>query len=336
MQKHSDNMDGSTSSIKVTRRDDLSLLYRVMRLLMRQVRPRLAGMPKTPYPAGSQKLKHPNLSVKVQERQVEGVYLYDLIVHGEKRRPTHRMYYFHGGGFQTEPSKDHWKLCAEFAQQLSATHDVTVVSYPLAPSSPAAEALPVLKALLRALVKDAADDNKHLVLAGDSSGGNIALCLGFYWATEIASTSMLPAPISVFAMSPAVDLTHSNPDIDEVDRHDPLLRKDMCEKIGVTWAGTLPKDSPEVSPLFGNFDALRMAGVKVHGLIGTYDNLAPDDIGFYKALSQHGIEGEWLEWKGQMHCFPLAFSYGIRECKEGKDWIIDVLRRDAQSSKVKP
>lgn len=326
-------MEG-TSSIKLTQRDDLSLLYRVMRKLMRSFRPKLAGMPKTPFPEGSPKLDPPSLNVTVKQRRVDDIYLYDLIPRNGKRSTSHRIYYFSGGGFQQKPSKDHWKLCAAIATQLSATHEVTVVSYPLAPKSPAAKTLPMLQTLLRTLCKDAAEDHKSIVVAGDSSGGNIAICLGFWWARELTAAHPLPTPLSVFAMAPVVDLTNSNPEIRQVDKFEPLLTIDMTESVAVKWAGSLPRDSPEISPLFEDFNVLRSAGVRVHGLVGTYDLLAPDDAKFYKALGEHSVEGEWLEWKGQMHCFPLAFSYGIRECKEGKDWIIGMLKRDAMPRNI--
>jgi hypothetical protein len=44
-------------------------------------------------------------------------------------------------------------------------------------------------------------------------------------------------------------------------------------------------------------------------------------------LEEFGVKGEWLVWEKQMHCFPLAWTYGLSEAKHGKDWILDLLRR---------
>lgn len=293
-------------------------------------------MPKTPYPKGSPKLDPPNVGVEITTRQVEGVYIYDMAPEAQKhhkQRPSHRLYYFSGGGFQVPPSKDHWRLLAELARQLSMEYQISVVSYPLAPSSPAAVTLPILREMTRTLVREASENGQSVCLAGDSSGGNLALVLGFWWARELATAYPLPMPLSIFSMSPVVDLRNSNPEILEVDKVDPLLTKTMSDDVARKWAGSLSMEKPELSPLFEDFDVLRNAGVKVHGLVATYDILSPDDRLFYQKLAQHGIQGEWLEWKGQMHCFPLAFSHHIRESQQGKDWIVEVLRRNAQDGK---
>ncbi|KPI44991.1 uncharacterized protein AB675_2341 [Cyphellophora attinorum] len=336
--------ENSNSSIKIAHRDDLSLLYRIMRVLIRPLRPKLAGMPKKPWPAGSPKLSPPSLkNVTIKDRSVENVYLYTLVpTLSRKRAPTHSVYYFAGGGFQSPPSKDHWKLCAALAEDLSATHEFTVVSYPLAPENTAAVTLPMLHSLLRVLMREAGEAGKSVVLAGDSSGGNLAICLGFWWAKELQQPSAHmhikdvegaaerpkdapppSTPLSVFAMAPAVDLTNQNPQINEIDNYDHGRREE------IHWLSD-KADDPSVSPLFDDFEPVKRADIRVNGLVGTYDLLAPDDQLFIEKLKEHQVEGEWMVWEGQMHCFPLAFGYGIRESKEGKEWIVGVLRRDAE------
>jgi acetyl esterase/lipase len=56
--------------------------------------------------------------------------------------------------------------------------------------------------------------------------------------------------------------------------------------------------------------------------------LAPDAVKFRKACEKAGVTGEWLVWEGQMHCFPLTFSYGMSEGKQGMDWVVGVLERN--------
>jgi acetyl esterase/lipase len=347
------NGDGnSNSSIKITHRNDLSLLYRIMRVLIRPLRPKLAGMPKKPWPSGSPKLSPPSLkNVTIKDRSVENIFLYTLVpTSSRKHAPTHSVYYFAGGGFQSPPSKDHWKLCASLAEDLCATHEFTVVSYPLAPENTAAVTLPILQSLLRVLMREASEAGKSVVLAGDSSGGNLAVCLGFWWAKElqqplahmnikdVEGAAERPkdapppsTPLSVFAMAPAVDLTNQNPQINEIDKFEPLLTIATTTDVAKKYTGsTTKRDDPSVSPLFDDFEPVRRADIRVNGLVGTYDLLAPDDQLFIEKLKEHQVEGEWMVWEGQMHCFPLAFAYGIRESKEGKEWIVGVLRRDAE------
>lgn len=331
------------SSITLITRTDLSLLYRIMRALIRPLRPRLAGVPSKPYEDGSPKLHPPkSLSVQTQERKADGIYTYKLLVPAastttEKQRrttPKCHIYYFAGGGFQATPSNDHWKLCAAIAKDLAPGGvEFSVVSYPLAPKHTAKDALPMLYKWLEEVVGDAVEGGESVYLMGDSSGGNIVLELAFWWAGEMekgGGEEGLRRGVlkGVFAMSPAVDMTNENPKIKEVDRLDPLLTSKMTEEVARIWCGEVGRRDPRVSPLFADFGALKRSGLRVDGLIGGYDVLAPDDVRFREKLAEFEIKGEWLQWEGQMHCFPLAFSYPIRECREGKRWIVDVLKRN--------
>ena len=323
-------------SIQVTTRDDLSLLYRLLRAVIRPLRPRLAN-PGKPLPAGSPKLTPPSTKCSINERQSEGVYLYDFTVNASSpRSPStakesrpHQLYYFVGGGFQSPPSPGHWKFCAELCQQLGNAYRVTLVSYPLAPNSPAPESLPVLQKWLLSTVSSAALNDDSITLMGDSSGGNIALSLGFWSASTASINTNQQTVKNIFAICPAVDLRNENTAIADADNYDPILTVKMSSDVGKAWAGTLPLDNPEVSPIFSDPDIYRRSGIKVHGVIGTHDILAPDATKFREALNEAGVSGEWLEWKGQMHCFPIAQSYGLRESKEATSWIVDVLRRHA-------
>lgn len=326
-------MDGQTSSIRLTERDDLSVTYRVMRKLMRMLRPMLAGVPKKPSSEGSPKLEPPRLKCEVHERQIEDIHIYDLVTSQGKERAGHRLFYFAGGGFRGAPSDNHWKFCAELARRISPSYQVSVVSYPLAPTCPAHIALPMLRQFLHRVVKEAQESDQDVCLMGDSSGANIALSLAFWWASEMSAHIELPPLFSIFAMSPAVDMTNRNPEMKEVDKFDPLLTEKMTDDVAKAWVSDWERDNPHVSPLFADFKALKASGVQVHGLIATHDVLGPDAIKFRKALANNGIKGEWLEWKGQMHCFPLAFSYPIRESKEGLNWIVDVLRHNSRLPK---
>ena len=318
-------------SIQVTAREDLSIFYRILRTCIRPFRPRLVS-PGKPLPAGSPRLSPPSTKCTIREQQSEGLYLYDFTADADtshqKTSTLHRLYYFCGGSFQSPPSSDHWKFCTELCLQLKDVYQITLVSYPLAPKSPAAESLPVLQKWLRSAMSEAAVNKHDITLMGDSSGGNIALSLGFWWASVSKNTDGSKLK-NIFAISPTTDLRNANPDIKQADKHDPVLTVNSSLDGHKKWAGAMPLDDPNLSPIFFDPNLLRLHNVKVHGVVGTHDVLAPDALKFREACSKAGVVGEWLEWKRQMHCFPLAFHYGLREGKAGKDWIVDVLRRNA-------
>lgn len=55
------------------------------------------------------------------------------------------------------------------------------------------------------------------------------------------------------------------------------------------------------------------AGVRLIGVTGGHDLLTPAALRFRDACCGRGVGGAWLHWEGQMHCFPLAFAYGLPE-----------------------
>lgn len=317
----------TTPLIQLTTRDDLSLLYRLLRALIRPLRPRLVGL-QAPQPAGSPKLRPPKTKTAIRERHVEGMYVYDFGTPDHISSTRHQLFYFAGGGFQSPPSSEHWKFCAELSNRLQGIYQVTLVSYPLAPKSPAAESLRLLQNWLRAVGMDAACKGDSVTLMGDSAGGNIAITLGLWWAEHIREHQIRSVVKNVFAISPPTDLRTNNPAIAEADKHDPVLTAKLSADVGKAWAAGMRLDHPDISPLFADLTLLRHADVKVHGVVGTYDVLAPDAIKFREACNEAGVSGQWLEWKGQMHCFPLTFSYGLSEGKQSKEWIVEVLKRN--------
>lgn len=271
----------------------------------------------------------------------------------------HRILYFAGGGFQSPPASEHWSFVSNLASQLSDRYRITLVSYPLAPNSPASASLPVLQKYLRDVCEEVSTQTSNVTLMGDSAGGNVALSLGFWWASELARSAPsetqgsaltpaaeVPPPIhlksilkNVFVISPAVDLRSVNPDIAEADRHDPVLNIASEEQCARAWAGAqdhpsikhIPASDPTISPLLQSETALtqiKEAGIKIHGVFGTHDVLAPDTELLRQKLVQADVPGEWLVWKQQMHCFVLAGVYGLSEGKQGIEWCVGVLRRN--------
>lgn len=217
----------SSSSIEISTRSDISLLYRLIRTLIRPIRPNLVR-PGKPFPAGSPRLSPPKKrDVDIVESCTEGVWQYTLRpkissastskdaeakakagspssspgTSSERDHPDgpgqrkHRIYYFNGGGFQSPPSSQHWLFLTNLSKKLSLgpskSHhqpqkyapEITLVSYPLAPNSPASKSFPILEKWLSAILQSADDSCDKITLMGDSSGGNIALSLGF-WAVE--------------------------------------------------------------------------------------------------------------------------------------------------------
>ncbi|KAI1086874.1 Alpha/Beta hydrolase protein [Rostrohypoxylon terebratum] len=354
----------ASSPITITHRTDLSLLYRGLCFFIKPLRPHLATS-KRQYPAGSPRLeKHPRHIGKVTviergilipsklsldpeinpESNAENLWVYDYYPTGIENNDgrasqAHTVYYFAGGGFQAPGSSEHWKFCAHLASSLSRSR-VVLVSYPLAPHSPAKVTLPFLRRWLVHELQDARVDGRVVSLAGDSSGANIALSLGLWCADQLAmdrsaaegsDRSYFHQLKSILVISPPTDLraSGSNPSTAKTDAgaRDPVLGFRISDAAATAWTADSEDErrDPYVSLILADLSSLRASGIRVNGVIGTADVLAPEASSFMERCGGEGVRGEWLVWDGQMHCFPLTACYGLREGVEGRDWVIRVL-----------
>lgn len=325
----------------ITTRTDKSLLMSILHLLIKPFGTALIK-PKKQFPAGSPRLTPPSSATKkctITERVVNGIYIYDFLpLHSSpspetSNRKRKRIYYFAGGGWQMPPSPEHWKLLTELRLRLPPTTTaISLISYPLAPHSAAPSAYPQLQTLYGTLLRDAESANESVTLAGDSAGGNIALSLPLDALSRDhpSSAASSLAPASVFLISPAVDLTEQDEgEATEAQKRDPLLSIPFINGTAAAWRGEWDGGDVRVSPLFADVGVLARRGVRVYGISGSWDVLAPPAERFAQICREEGVAGEWLDWKGQMHCFLLAWIYGLRESKEAKEWMVDVLGRES-------
>ncbi|KAK5137703.1 hypothetical protein LTR08_007274 [Meristemomyces frigidus] len=320
------------SSIQITKRDDRSLYMFFAQHLIRLFRTQLIKQGPS-FPPGSPSLdvhKSAKKHCEVQERKVDDIYIYDLTAkkpapdrESPKTRQRKRIYYFAGGGWEAPCSPEHWMLCTELARRIPNT-TLSIVSYPLAPNSPAPVSFPQLMRLYHTLLEQSEQADETVILGGDSSGGNIILCLAL---AVLQENPQARCPTALMAVSPSADLRRCNPDIQIVKKNDPILQVPFIEKSARGWRGDWPAEDPRVSPIFGDASLLARRGVQVHGVVGGYDILGPDAVIMREKCNDAGVVGEWLEWDKQIHCFPLMWAYKLPEGVAAKNWMVDVLCR---------
>ncbi len=161
--------------------------------------------------------------------------------------PHYAIMYAHGGGYMSGG--------ADYARILGtklaiATGFTTVTfSYRLSPEHPYPAAIEdgmdVWNYLTRGVVSPT-----HLYLAGDSAGGNLALCL-----TQMLLSEGREVPKGLILFSPWTDMTGNAESYETNKDVDPVLSKEFVEnavKAYVNGAGT--PDEARFSPLFGSFD----------------------------------------------------------------------------------
>jgi acetyl esterase/lipase len=181
---------------------------------------------------------------------------------------------------------------------------VTLVSYPLAPNSPAKDSISHLGKLYQSIMQESSRKTEIVTFMGDSAGGNVAISLVLY---VLSRKPEAPVPSSIFLISPCADARNNNPAMKETDKHDPLLDVKYTDEVAKRWTIGMDRSDPIVSPVLADLGILKKRGIRLDGLVGTWDVLCPDTLLLLDRAREQGLQGRWLVWQEQMHCFVLTW-----------------------------
>ena len=209
-----------------------------------------------------------------------------------RRTAARAAVYVHGGAWVNQMHPLHWRLIAGLAARSGTA--ITVPIYPLAPVGTAASVVPPIADLIGGLV-DRYGAGQVAVL-GDSAGGQIALS-----AALLLRDRGVPPLHRTVLVSPAVDLTLANPEIDLVEPQDPWLARPGTRAAIELWRGDLSIKDPLVSPLFGNLAGLGPLTV----FSGTRDITSPDTRLLVGRARAAGVQVDHHEEAGLVHVHPL-------------------------------
>jgi triacylglycerol lipase len=197
----------------------------------------------------------------------------------------------HGGAFILPPTIFHWIDYSMMAYQTGATIEVPI--YPLMQQGgTAGVVVPKMAGLISTEIT--AHGASHVSVLGDSAGGTLALASVEYL---VANNQAVPA--SMVLLSPWLDVSDTNPNIAYV--HDPILPPlgSGAQNIGKVWAGNLPENNYEVSPLYGSLKGLPPTYV----YSGSLDEVSPDALVLeQEAVAQDApisfalVNGEIHDW----------------------------------------
>ena len=194
----------------------------------------------------------------------------------------------HGGGI-FQPLIFHWIDYSMMAYQTGATIEVPI--YPLVQQQggTAGVVVPKMAGLISSEI--AAHGASHVSVLGDSAGGSIALASVEYL---VANNEAVPA--SMVLLSPVVDNSWSNPDIASI-KGSWLPPTSTMQQIGKEWAGNLPINNYEVSPLYGSLKGLPPTYVYA----GSQDVVAPDLLLLQQEAVAQGAPISFVLANGETH-----------------------------------
>ncbi|MBO4653336.1 MAG: alpha/beta hydrolase [Lachnospiraceae bacterium] len=201
--------------------------------------------------------------------------------------PGYVILYCHGGGYVSGGLG----YAGNLSMKLATATGFTVYSfaYRLAPEHPypaAAEDADIVWNYLTENVVSA----DHVILAGDSAGGNMALCL-----TQRLIAEGKPAPRLLLLFSPWTDMTGTAESYETNRDIDPILSKEFVMNSARAYMGDGDPADAAFSPLFGSFENFP----PVYIMAGRNGILLDDSIKLRERIIQAGGTAELdIEEKG--------------------------------------
>lgn len=221
-----------------------------------------------------------------------------------KKDPSEKhIIYLHGGSYMNNFLPPHWMFMGSIIDHTNAT--VIAPDYPLAPEYHAKDVFKMLLKIYTDLIKRVGAEN--VTIMGDSAGGGMTLALA-----QLLLEKKIEQPEHLVLLSPCVDVTLTNPEIQKLDDDDPILNIPAILKAGISYAGTLDTKNYLVSPIYGNLEGL--APISLY--VGTHDIMVADCRKLNKMAKKLKIPFDYNEYEGLVHVgmlYPTPEGGDVRE-----------------------
>jgi len=219
------------------------------------------------------------------------------------------VFYIHGGAYFMDFARPHWRLLETLVKET----DVQVIApaYRLVPFATYKEAFELIVPLYQRFIETHPD--YEIILMGDSAGGGLSLALSEHFLAQ-----GIRMPDRLVLLSPWVDISLENKQIEEYESVDPFLSVEPLRECAELWKGDLDIHDWHVSPIYGNMKGIRNATV----FVGTDEILYPDITRFYGMLDEDP-SNELIIGDEMNHVYPL---FPIPEAKPAVDKIIQIIK----------
>lgn len=216
--------------------------------------------------------------------------------------PSKRLLYFHGGGYMVGSPKSHRLITSKLSKITRAA--VFAAQFRLLPANTRHEMIDDARAAYQWILEngpDVATPASELVVAGDSSGGNLALST-IAWARD----ENLPAADAVYVMGPQTDLTLSGPslianietDIMQGQSFGPVVKAPKPLRLLFSYGmHRVAPNNPKVSPLLGELSNLPPTLIQVSAA----EMFLSDAVRYANKAAAQGSDVTLQIWPHMMH-----------------------------------
>jgi acetyl esterase/lipase len=229
--------------------------------------------------------------------------------------------YLHGGAYCVGSPATHRSITTRLARLTGAT--VFAADYRLAPEHPFPAAIDdAVAAYCGLLAAGSASD--HIVIAGDSAGGGLAL------ATVLRLRELgQPLPAALVLFSPWVDL--GTPDRGPVPDGEVMVSLPWVNECALAYLGGKDAADPLASPINGDLRGLPPVLVQV----GQDEILLQDSQRLHRALGAASVEVSLREYPRRWHVFQSnagVLADADRALAAAADFICASMKRAMSSS----
>lgn len=231
----------------------------------------------------------------------------------QNKNPSNQLLIFiPGGAFVSGPAQHHWDTIEKIAKKTK--YSIWVCDYPKAPEHKISEISRNFDAIYELALSKYKSAN--ITLLGDSVGGTLIVAL-----TQRLIKNNFALPAQLLLISPVMDASLTNPEIDEIDKKDPMLSKN-----GVLSAKKMCADEDDlkninISPIYGDFNGFP----KTVLFAAENDITFPDQLILCKKLEAAMVENTVFLGKGMPHIWPLLPV--MKEASMALDEIIAILNK---------
>lgn len=228
--------------------------------------------------------------MEVCEKEFKGIRT-DLLL-PEMAVSGRAILYAHGGSFISGSRKSYRSFCASLAHESSSA--LYLPEYRLAPEYPFPTALEDLYNVYAQVIETEKVNTDNLILAGDGAGGALAVSLIHYLKTK-----KLPLPAFIFLMSPWLDLTCADENLNINKKKDFVFSKDSLLRAAKLYTYEKNLSNELVSPLLGTFKNFPPVFIQC----GDSEILLSDSKRLHQKIESAGGQSELIIYEGQPHLF---------------------------------